>query len=328
LTAATPADTFPSIAIFLGDEQLRVAEAERELVSRVLGDGAGAFNFAIFQAGEPDVLGRIMDLVRTVPMMSRHRVVVVREVERAPVALLDALMDYAKRPVSSTVLVLTGAKLPEPVKKVNRGIRLQNRVKKIGLVRRFSARDEDPVAFAIERAERAGCRLDRRAAQLLVELAGKDLARLSTELEKAIAFVGGSGSISSAVVEQTASVVGEAEIWSLTAALLRRDVDKALAQSHRLLEEGWATHRMLAMVTWQFRQLLSLQDCLSRGISPKQAGLRMRWSDQREAERSLRAKPLSPAAVLATLARANRQLNRSRAGDRRVFERLIMQLST
>jgi len=315
--------------MFLGDEALRVREAEAALVEQVLGGSAGAFNLAVLQAGESDVLGRVIDLVRTVPMMSRHRVVVLRELEKAPAALLEALLEYAEKPVPSTVLVLCGAKLPESAEKgINRGVRLQNRVKKDGRYIRFATADEDPVAFARERAQRLGCELDPRAAELLVELCGRDLGRLSAELDKASCYVGGQGTIDSAVVEQTASVVGEAEIWNLTSALVRRDADKALAQTHRLLEEGWVTHRMLAMVTWQIRQLLVLQDCLRTGTSPKDAGLRMRWRDQQEAERSLRARPLPVAGTLAQLARANRQLNRSRAGDRRVFERLVLELAT
>ena len=317
----------PPIALFLGDEPLRVREAEAHLVEQVLG-AANAFNLATFQAGEPDVLGRIMDLVRTVPMMSRHRVVVLRELDKAPVALLDALLEYAAKPVPSTVLVLCGAKLPEASGGINRGLRLQNLVKKVGRVERFKAADQDPVAFARQRAQALGCELDPRAARLLVELCGRDLGRLSAEVDKAATFAGGRGSIDVDIVEQTASVVGEAEIWNLTRALVHRDTDQALAQTHRLLEEGWVTHRMLAMVTWQIRQLLVLQDCLRTGTSPKEAGLRMRWSDQQEAERSLRARPLPVSATLSQLARANRQLNRSRAGDRRVFERLVLELAT
>ena len=85
---------------------------------------------------------------------------------------------------------------------------------------------------------------------------------------------------------------------------------------------------MIAMVTWQFRQLLTLQDCMHRGIAPKDVGLRMRWSEQQEAERSLRQRPLPVAATLNSLARANRAFNRARAGDRRIFERLVLELAS
>lgn len=323
----TDPDTLPPIAIFVGDEPLRVQEAEQALVQQALGP-MGGFNLAVLMAGEGEIVGRVMDLVRTVPMMSRYRVVVVREIEKATVALLDALMAYAEKPVPSTVLVLVGQKLPEAVKGVNRGTRLQNLVKKVGRVERFKAEEQDPIGFAVDRARRLGCHLDPEAARLLVELSGRDLGRLAGEVEKAASWVGGEGRIDAAVIEQTASVVAEAEVWALTGALVRRDADAALATTHRLLEEGQASHRLMAMVTWQIRNLLTLQDCLHRGIPPKDAGLKMRWSDQQDAERSLRLRPLPVAATLATLARANRAFNRSRAGDRRIFERLILELST
>lgn len=323
----TEAPSLPPIAIFVGDEPLRVQEAEQALVQQALGP-AGGFNLAVLLASDGDVVSRVMDLVRTVPMMSRHRVVVVRDMDKAHVELLDALMAYAEKPVPSTVLILVGPKLPEAVKGVNRGLRLQNLVKKVGRVERFKAEEQDPVAFAVDRARRLGCRLEPDAARLLVELSGRDLGLLAGEVEKASAWVGGQGQIDAAVIEQTASVVAEAEVWGLTGALVRRDVDGALAQAHRLLEDGKASHQLMAMVTWQIRNLLTLQDCMHRGIPAKDAGLRMRWSDQQEAERSLRQRPLPVAATLATLARANRAFNRARAGDRRIFERLILELVT
>lgn len=318
-------EAMPAIVLIYGDEDLRVREAEQQVVQAALdGDGSG-FNLATFLAAEAD---SALDLARTAPMMARRRVVVVREFERAPAALQEALLAYAEKPCPSTVLVLSGRKLPEASGGQNRGVRLKNRVEKIGRVVRFEAAKEDPLAFAEERARALGVRLERSAAELLVELAGRNLGRLATELDKAASYVGGEGVIDQAVVEQTCSVVGEAEVWALTGALAARNPDAALAACHRLLNDGAAPHYLLSMVSWQFRQLLVLQDCLRRRVDPRTAGLRMRWSAQQDAERALRARPLDEADLMTRIARANRMLNRSRAGDQRVFEGLVLELAT
>lgn len=322
------ADAIPPVSLFYGDEDLRVREAEDAAVARALGDDRSGFNFASFDAADADVASRLVDQARTMPMMARRRVLQLKGVDKAPAALMDALLEYLEKPNPSTVLIISGRKLPETSGGVNRGARLRNRVAKVGEVARFEAGKEDPLAFARGRADALGCRLDREAAELLVELSGRDLSRLSMELEKAANWLGGEGTITAAVVEQTCSVVGESEVWALTGALVRRDADAALASTHRLLQDGNAPHYLLAMVTWQFRQLLTLQDCQRRGIDPKTVGLRMRWRALQEAEASLRARPLSEASLLASLARANRQLNRARAGDQRVFEGIVLELAT
>ncbi len=318
----------PRIALILGEPAVRVQQAEARMIERALGGPGNAFSLSLLHAGDPDVLGRAFDQIRTMPMMCSVRAVVLREMEKASTALLDALMDYCDKPVQSTVLILVGAKLPEPSGGVNRGIRLENKLKKSGEVQRFASAKEDPIAWCKLRATEQGARISHRAAQLLVAMVGPNLGLLEMELAKAIAWAGPGVEVDVPAIEQVASMVAEAEVWGLTRALVRRDPDAALTVLHRLLEGGDATHRILAMVTWQFRQLITLQDCLRTGSSPQEAGLRMRPADLDEASRSLRERPLVEDQLLANIARTNRLLNRSKAGDRRVFERLIMELAT
>lgn len=318
----------PPVILLVGTEALRLREAEQAEVDAALAGDRSGFNLARIQANEPEALGRLLDLVRTVPMMADRRVVVLRELDKASVALQDALLDYVDNPSPSTTLILVGSQLPASSGGVNRGVRLRNRIQKIGRVRSFKSGAEDPRAFAVERARELGCRLDRDAAELLVELAGKDLGRVDMELTKASNWLGGSGTIDIEVIEQTCSVVGQAEIWALTGALIRRDVDGALAACHRLLEAGEAPHYILSMVTWQFRQLLCLQDCMRRGRDPKEGGVRLRWRTLEEAKRNLARRPLVAADLLPRLAAANRRFNRSPAGDRRVLEALVLEVVT
>jgi len=162
---------------------------------------------------------------------------------------------------------------------------------------------------------------------LMVELVGTDLGRIETELSKVIAFVGGEGEIAEADVEAVCSLVAEAAIWDLTDALVRRDADRALAVAHRMLDTGESSHRLIAMVAWQMRQLITLQDCMRQRISPRDAGIRMPRHKLEMAQSALRNRPIHAARMLDQIARANGDLNRSRAGDRRVFEGLLLQLT-
>jgi len=316
---------FDPVVLLLGDETVARRKAEQAVVSAVFGDAPPSFNLATFTAA--DGAERAVEVSRTVPMMAKHRVVIVREMEVAGVELLDELLAYVQKPNPSTVLVLNGVKNSPAVGGVDRGRRLEAAIKKVGRVERFKTGDKDPVRFAMSVAEEAGRKLDHGAARLLVELVGSDLARIQTEMGKVIAYSDGDARIDATAVEAVCSLVAEAAIWDLTDAVVRRDADKALAVAHRMLETGESVHRLLAMIAWQMRQLITLQDCMRRRVNPKEAGIRMPRFKLDAAERALRSRPISPHQMMGYIASANADLNRSRAGDRRVFEGLLLQLT-
>lgn len=323
--AAEQAAVPPPIVLLIGDEALLVRQAEERMVAAAFEGKISAFNMASYTA---DTGGwAALDAARTLPMMARRRVVILRDMDKASTELLDALMDYADKPNPSTALLLVGVKLPGAVGGMDRGKRLENKLKPTGGVFRFKSADSDPVAFAIERAGEGGCTMDRRAASLLVELVGADLGRVAGEVEKAIAYVGGKGPIDEGVVEQVCSLVAEAVIWTLTDAVLARDADRALGAMHRLLEDGEPSHRLLSMVTWQIRQLLELQDAIRKGNPEPGSWARMPYQKKNAARAILSRHPLVPHKVLGAIVKANREMNRSPAGDRRIFESLILSLT-
>lgn len=324
----TPPSPDVPVHLLVGDAGLLVSEAEQALVIAALDGGPAGFNLATHDAadGAPGALS----LARTPPMMARRRVIVVRGMHKAPVALLDELLVYVENPSPTSVLVLTGDKTPAAVGGKDRGKVLANRIDKLGGLRRYRARDQRPVPFVQARAREAGCELDRDAADLLVDLVGHDLGQLRLELDKAVAFVGGSGRIGRRVIESTSSVVAEAVQWELTDAIVARDADRGLAVTHRMLEDAGSRggeHRLLALVTWQIRELLLLQDALHRGERPPGKWSRMPSSKLQAARRNLDRHPLDPVTTLGALTEANRQLNRARAGGQRVFESLVMRLT-
>lgn len=316
----------PPVQLLLGEPVSRLLRVEAQRVEQALGGSPNAFNFNVLHAGDPEVAGRLFDLLRTVPMMSRCRVVALRELDRAPSALLEALLDYVERPAAGAVLVLSGVRLPEAREGKDPGRRLSNRLQKVDALTRFASAEEDPVAWCQELAAEQGARLEEGAARLLVGMVGTQLGLLEMELAKAITWAGPGQPVTEQAVAAVASLVAEADIWSLTRALVRRDADQALATLHRLLEDGEASHRILAMITWQIRTLLLLQESIRREVSPRSLGVRMPPAEERAALASLRSRALPEAATLDRLARANRQFNRARAGDRRVLERLVMEL--
>src|SRR5690349_8046519 len=83
--------------VLVGSESLYVKAGEEEIRKAIAGGPTAAFNHAIFVAGEEGAL-RFGDVAATVPMMASHRLVVIRQIQDAGVALLDQLLAYAQAP--------------------------------------------------------------------------------------------------------------------------------------------------------------------------------------------------------------------------------------
>ena len=100
---------------------------------------------------------------------------------------------------------------------------------------------------------------------------------------------------------------------------------------HRLLEQGDAPHRLMAMVTWQLRAIVSTLEALRLGASEKiamRAGgvLANQFADIKARSGSWKHDEL--AATLERRAATNLNMNSRRGGDRRELEALVLALCT
>lgn len=318
------------IHILTGEEQLLVREAEDRVTREALGGAANAFNYSVSSAAEDR--GGAVSTARTQAMMSRRRVVVLRDLERADVALLDALIGYAEHPNPNTTLILTGEKMPPPAGGKDRGRVLANLVKKSGEVRRFDRKDARPVPFAIAEAKAGGCALQPRAAELLVALTGPQLLLLRQEVSKLCAFVGGEGEITVEHVDLLCSLVAESNAWALADAIAARDLDAALDVMNRTFSEGsggGSAHQMMGMVAWKVRDLLEIQSYLR--MRPRPAEAPKGWGREpphrrQRIEALLQRRPLDPVKTMAALAKTNRRFHRSGPSEQHVFEGMVIEL--
>lgn len=317
------------IYVLVGGESLLRREAVNLVRDAIVQGPVAAFNDASFTAGaasDVDPLG-FSDIARTAPMMAPRRFVLVRQVEDANVALLDALLAYAQAPVDSTVLVVTGEKFPSASGGVDRGLRIQNAVKKCGVVLKLDADASDRASFARAAAQELGARIEPGAVQLLQTLHGDDLAALVADVEKCAHFVGNGGVITEAAVDEVCVSTADADSWGITNGIIARDRNKALEALHRLLEDGEPPHKLLHGIAWQLRQVLTLQDGMRRGLSEGQMGLRLHPRTASAVKALIQKRPVSPSAMLDEIANVNRAMNSSRAGDRRVFEAWVVRLT-
>lgn len=114
-----------------------------------------------------------------------------------------------------------------------------------------------------EVGERGG-RLQSRAAEALAFLAGDDLWRLSNEIDKLISYRAGQ-EITAADIEELAGIRTENDIFKTVDALAARNGQLSFELLHRHLAAGETEIYLLAMLIYQFRNLLLVKEQAEKG---------------------------------------------------------------
>ncbi len=291
--------------------------------------GLPAFNHSVFRASESDA-EQALAAARTLPMMGALRVVVVREVGQANDAFFEALTQYLADPSDTTMLLLTGERMPKPEKgRPAWASRVPKAIKSAGgEVLKYQSKGIQPERFAADAAKATGKKLGRDAAYLLVETIGADLSQLSGEVAKLALYVGDRPEITTEDVREVCAVLAEAVIWDLTAGLATGDRSQAVSALYRLQSSGDEPRRLLAMVTWKLRQLLIMAE-MARAGAPDDAirkSAKMRFDDFRKVRPRLQKGMPAASKVLARLAKANADMNSHRAGANRILDALVLEM--
>jgi len=319
------------VYLFFGPEPYLVQQAARALREKIQPRCAPAsMNVTAVRATDGGAEEALM-AADTLPMMAERRLVMVGAMEAASDRFFEAFERYLERANPTTSLLVYGERFPKVRKGgKNWGSRLPRRVEKAGgVVQKWKDGDARPEQILRQEATRRGHVLASAEARLLVALVGPDVTRLLQELEKVCLSVPEGAALRAENITAAVSLVAEAEIWDLTSAIATRDADAALRTTHRLLEAGEAPHRLLAMILWQSRTALQYAEGRRQGESAHQLkrSLRLRQAVADGVERALRARTLLPAAEwLEAIEGAHMNMHRSRAGDRRVLEGLVLKL--
>jgi DNA polymerase-3 subunit delta len=267
------------VYLVAGDESYLASAVVSALKTAALTGGVKGLNEDQYQAGEADV-DRVLADARTLPMMAKRRFVLVRGLERwepkagkTDAKLTDKdpferLLDYAKAPSPSTVLVLLGAG-------VDKRRKLYTVAKADGFLVACEALARAELPTWIERRVVArGCRISPSIADLLAELTGPELAPVADAVERLCLYVGDGQEITEDSVATCIVRLRGASVWELVSAVGRRDAGAALAALSDVYDAQDRGLRLLGVLAWSTRQLLRFESALRAGASPEQAAMR------------------------------------------------------
>jgi DNA polymerase-3 subunit delta len=250
--------TLRSAYLLAGEETLLRDDALAAIRGVVLADGPSDFNFDRLD-GDTAGPGALLDAVRTLPVMARRRLVVVREPEgarRSSRGVVEAIPEAIAGldDASGVVLVVIASKVD------GRARWVRAFAEPAVVVRCDPPRGAREVAaFVREEAARQGVRLQRGTAEALVERTGPQLLMLRQEIAKLSLLAGLGEPVTRAHVVSGTSDVAEERIWELTDAIGSGRTADALGVLARLVRSGAAPPLVLGALVSHFRKLLRLR---------------------------------------------------------------------
>ncbi|MFI5299542.1 MAG: DNA polymerase III subunit delta [Polyangiales bacterium] len=345
----TPADAIAEIErgearnvyVVVGEERIfadRVVAAAR---AHVVNAATSAFNLETFEAGE-GAIDRPLDAARTMPMMAKKRLIILRSLERleakadsseaadeAPAKAktisspLDKLAEYVQAPVPSACLMMVASKL-------NKSRRLYKYAEKAGaLVLCEPLRPQQLAGFVRDEAKRRGNAIGGDIAQLVVDLIGGDLCALCDAIERLSLFAGPEKAIDEHAVEQSVAKVSVGSVWGLADAVADKQRGKALRLLNENFEQGEGL-RLLALLGGSMRKTLKVRALLAAGTSPDEIARQAGIPPFRVTQVVAQAKRFAPGELeraIASFVEVDLALKGSRRPPLLVLEELIMRLT-
>ena len=184
---------------------------------------------------------------------------VVRNIDKMAKDGTDTLVRYVDNPSETTILALVA-------KKIAKNTRLYKAVDTIGgLLERVAPKASEFPREVQNLFARKGRSVTLEGAELMVNAVGKDLRRLSVEVDKAVAFTGERTDLTAEDVAAVVSTAATTSVFELGNALADRDCARALAVLDRLLGDGESVFGLEALALRQLRDLISTRALIDRG---------------------------------------------------------------
>ena len=314
--------TLSPLYFFYGEETFLIDKMVDEIKGIVVDPNLADFNLSVFY-GKESTPQDIINSAKTFPLLSDHRLIIIKEADRLKASSWKEFSNYFKNPQASTCMIICAEKmvLNSTVLKVFR---------KRGEVVRFYHPFDREIPSWIRRIANE---FDRKISQEAVALLGveldKDLQKIYNELQKIAAYVGERKVIEGKDVKEVVADVKGSTVFNLMDCVGKKDVEGALDALRRLIESGEQPLRILRMITLRIRQLARGKEMLQEGFSQADIGrsLGIRTFYLRGFLTQVHAFSLAKMEVCTDfLFRSDWKLKSSRVDKRLILERLIVEL--
>lgn len=313
----------PQLVFLTGKERYLINRCVDLLRDAALEPRTRDFNCDVLE-GKEATPGRILSAARTLPMMGKRRLVLVRDADEMSAEQLAGLIDYLQRPAPETCLCFVAEKADQRLK-------FFTAFKKYGLLLKLEPLAERQLApFLRSEAKRLKIKLDAGAAERIAEEIGADLGQLVDALVRLSLYVDKDAAIRVSDVEEVVATTRQHTVFELIDAIGAGNRRGALTLLEEILASREPALRLLAMLARHVRQLWVTRSLVTRRASPAEVAQAAGVPPFVAGKLMDQAKRLSAARLEAmheAIYQTDRRLKLSKVDDERHMESLILQMT-
>ena len=204
-----------------GEEDYYIDQVVNYAEHHILSESEAGFNLTVFY-GKDANWADIINACRRYPMFSEKQVVLLKEAQQ--MRDIDKLEPYIENPLSSTILVVSYKE-----KKVDGRTSLSKLLKKNAEVLTTKKMYDNQLPdWTHDLVLSKGYEISQKALLLLVDHIGNDLNRIDNEVEKILVNLGTRKNITEDDIEKYVGVSKEYNPFELQAAVVKKDLPKAI----------------------------------------------------------------------------------------------------
>ncbi len=250
---------FSSLYFIFGEEPYLLNQCFQRFKKSVIAEGTEDFNYNLFYATENSP-SEVKEAVETLPMMSPHRLVILKEAHEYSDKQWAEFESLITSPVETTIFVILATK-------VDKRKKILKTLTEVAETVEFKKPYENQVPWWINYiAQSLEVKISEEAIHLLHTLVGSHLLEIESEILKLKEYIGKRDRIELSDVASAVSRSKEENIFDFTRAVGERDQVKALEHLVQLLDQGQSEVGVVALVARHIRLLMVVKKGLEMSL--------------------------------------------------------------
>ena len=256
------------VYLLYGKENYLKEDISKKLRNRLIDSAYRELNFKVFY-GDKLSINEVMNDLETLPLMSEHKLVVIKEAEKMNKNDEKKLVNYfnklSLKNNFSTILIIY--KEGKPAKE------LITAIKKIGISANFGIEDKAKLPLWIKsKFSQSNKKITQEALFFLQSIVSSDLARLFNEIEKIDIFTKNQETVEKEDVLVTIGGSESVNIFTVLDSIGDRDIKNAVEGMVKLNQSDLHHLSIFAMIHRQMKLILQTKLLLANELNFKEVG--------------------------------------------------------
>lgn len=258
------------IILFAGEEEFLKEQELSRIKTELFKRDEVNLNYDLFYGREADG-EKIVECVRTRPLLSSRRLVVIKDIEQLSSFNKELLLDYCSNPSQFTLLIL------ETHQKSTKRDKFLTSISQYARVIFFKPLYKEKISPWIrQRLKAEGKRISNDALELLKENAPEGLGQMVRLLENIVIYAKDRDEITSLDIEKSIGGDFNANTFEFTDALGEKNFPRAIGILTTLFKEGKETLQILGMILWHLRRIDEAKRMIESGKTKGDLGRAMK----------------------------------------------------